>query len=370
MARYLFYSNKSDPDTLLSNSLTGSDSDVDNAYNQAVLNRGNFNFDGVDYDVSDIFYTRAYDATYANGMGPEYAQFHSETTYQLGTPALGDVDILVEPVTDTGASQTIYPFPDATIATADVDPPTATIALTTPAVAGTMAGGAYKFAYSYYVTNNGQTIASSIQDVTLVAGDKITVAAFTIPSGVTGVNFFLSAPDGDTLYYVTSKTAGTSFDITADPVETDWTQPDVPRNVTATAGGTAGDIKAITPSFGYLASDNVDDPIGYAQIETLPAFTVNTAGTVVGSKAVAKILWVTIPAHDGTGATTSFGTGAKLGLPVTMPRNNVVRAYLNNALEATAPTVAYDIDDIEGNLMTLSTALDGTPVSVVIAADA
>lgn len=141
-------------------------------------------------------------------------------------------------------------------------------------------------------------------------------------------------------------------------VTTAITDPDVPRNVTATAGGTAGDIKAIQV---IVAGTNV---WGQAITETLPAFTVNTAGTVTGSKAFATVTSITIPAHDGTGATTAVGTGAKLGLPTTLSRDTVVAAYHNGAKEGTPPTVAVDSDEVEKNTVTLATALDGSDVIV------
>lgn len=141
-------------------------------------------------------------------------------------------------------------------------------------------------------------------------------------------------------------------------ITTGITNPAVCRNVTATAGGTAGDIKAIAV---VVAGTNIR---GEAITETLPAFTENTAGTVVGNKAFKTVTSITIPAHDGTGATTAVGTGAKLGLPVEMPRDTVLNAYLNGVREGTRPTVAFDADEVEKNTVALSTALDGNPVIV------
>lgn len=142
-------------------------------------------------------------------------------------------------------------------------------------------------------------------------------------------------------------------------VEADLTgQPDVPRNITATSGGTAADIGAIQVT---VTGVNV---WGQAISETLPVFTANSATTVVGSKAFYRVTGVTIPAHDGTGATTSIGTGAKLGLPTTLSRNTVVAAYLNGVKEGTAPTVAFDSDEVEKNTVTLNSALDGSNVIV------
>lgn len=135
-------------------------------------------------------------------------------------------------------------------------------------------------------------------------------------------------------------------------------QPDVPRAVTATAGGTSGDIKAIQV---IVTGKNV---WGETITETLPAFTVNTTGTVQGSKAFYQIDSITIPAHDGTGATTAIGVNDKLGLPVTLTRNTVVAAYLNGVKEGTPPTVTVDSDEVEKNTVDLNSALDGNDVIV------
>lgn len=141
-------------------------------------------------------------------------------------------------------------------------------------------------------------------------------------------------------------------------ITTGITNPDFPRNITATAGGTAGDIKAIQV---IVAGTN---EAGEAISETLPAFTVDTAGTVVGSKAFATVTSITIPAHDGTGATTAIGTGAKLGLGKKLSRNTVIAAYLNNVKEGTPPTIATSSSALEGNTATLSSALNGSEVVI------
>lgn len=139
-------------------------------------------------------------------------------------------------------------------------------------------------------------------------------------------------------------------------VTTGITDPDVPRNVTATAGGTAGDIKAISVT---VTGTDID---GQAISEVLPAFTADSTGSVTGSKAFKSITSIAIPAHDGTGATTSVGTGAKLGLSTRLGRNTVVAAFLDGVRESTAPTVATDAVNISGNTATLASTLNGDAV--------
>lgn len=141
-------------------------------------------------------------------------------------------------------------------------------------------------------------------------------------------------------------------------------QPDVPRNITATAAGTAGDVKAISPIVRGLNEN------GGAISETLPAFTVNTTGDVVGVKSFASISTIDLPVHDGNGATTSFGTGAKLGLGRHAPRNTVLAAYLADVREATAPTVVADNDEVEKNTFALNSALNASDVTIYYINDA
>lgn len=141
-------------------------------------------------------------------------------------------------------------------------------------------------------------------------------------------------------------------------ITTGITNPPYPRNISATAGGTNTDIKAIQV---VVVGTNINDEV---ISETLPAFTVDTAGTVVGNKAFKTVTSITIPAHDGTGATTAIGFGNKLGLPDKLAHNTVLNAYLANAKEGTAPTVTVSTTALESNTVALNSALNGTAVDV------
>lgn len=161
-----------------------------------------------------------------------------------------------------------------------------------------------------------------------------------------------AAPDVDIVLAAVTDDGGEQV------VTTGIANPDVPRALTATAGGTAGDIKAIQVT---VTGTNAD---GGVISEDLPAFTVNTAGSVTGSKAFATVTSVTIPAHDGTGATTSIGTSDKLGLGAHLARNTVIAAYLGGTKEGTAPTVAVSSSALESNTVDLNSATNGTEVIV------
>jgi hypothetical protein len=130
----------------------------------------------------------------------------------------------------------------------------------------------------------------------------------------------------------------------------------------------------IIPVFGYTSFSHSEEEHHFRLVfvadevitETLPVFTANTAGTVEGSKAFKTITSITIPAHDGTGATTSIGFGDLLGLPYKLAHNTVDAAYVDNAKESTAPTVAVSSTAIESNTIDLNTALSGKVVDVYL----
>lgn len=146
----------------------------------------------------------------------------------------------------------------------------------------------------------------------------------------------------------------------AQEITEELTNPAVPRNITATAGGTATDIKAIQV---IIEGTNYNDEV---ITETLPAFTENTAGIVTGNKAFKTVTKITIPAHDGTGATTAVGFGSKFGLPYKLSHNTVLNAYLDNALEGTAPTVAVSATAVESNTIALNSTLDSKVVDIYL----
>lgn len=184
-------------------------------------------------------------------------------------------------------------------------------------------------------------VKDSIVDMGFIAHFQVPAAKATVPS-TTGIR-------------AAANSTGATLVLT-----TGITQPSVPRNITATAGGTAGNIKAIQV---IIEGTNYNDEV---ITETLPVFTVDTAGTVTGNKAFKTVTKITIPTHDGNGATTAIGFGKKLGLPYKLAHNTVLHAYRNNARESTAPTVAVSTTAIENNTIDLSTALNGSVVDAYL----
>ena len=138
---------------------------------------------------------------------------------------------------------------------------------------------------------------------------------------------------------------------------TSITNPDVPRNITATAGGTGANVTA--QQVVINGTDIEDQPL----TETLPAFTAGSTGTVTGAKAFKTVTEIICPTI-GASTTLAVGLGAKLGLPRRLPgRNTVLAAFLNAVKESTAPTVTADATNISGNTVSLNSALNGTAVT-------
>lgn len=197
--------------------------------------------------------------------------------------------------------------------------------------------------------NTATLIQTAIRALTTVGG--ISVAAVTCAAGA----------NWDTAAVATGEAAAVAFSgglSPSDIIITGITDPTIPRNITATTDGTAGDIKAVQV---IIEGTNYMDEV---ITETLPVFTVDTKTTVVGSKAFKTVTKITIPAHDGLAATTSIGFGEKIGLSYKLSHNTLLykHTYLDNVVEATEPAVTVSATAIESNTIDLASALDGHAV--------
>jgi len=201
-------------------------------------------------------------------------------------------------------------------------------------------------------SNTATLIQAAIRGLTTVGGVSVALAVC-----VAGGNWNTAAVATGEIAAVLFAGGQTAAN---DVLITGITSPTYPRNVTASTDGTAGDVKAVQV---IITGTNYDDDV---ITETLPIFTVNQKTTVVGSKAFKTVTSVTIPSHDDVGATTSIGWGVKLGFPYKLTHNTVLNAYLGNAIEAVAPTIAVSSTAIESNTITLATALNGSIVDAYL----
>ena len=159
---------------------------------------------------------------------------------------------------------------------------------------------------------------------------------------------------------VASDTDGVLSAVTDDGTEqtitTNLTAPPCPRNVTVTAGGTAGDIKAISVTVNGKRR-------GVTVTESIGPFTVDTAGTVTGTKIFDTVDSVVIPAHDGNGATTEVGFGELLGLPYVPEYSAMIAAYEDGTEDASASlTVGATLADC---YLDMDNNMDGDPISLI-----
>jgi len=196
-------------------------------------------------------------------------------------------------------------------------------------------------------TVTGSKVFARVTSVTIPAGDSpygdtISIGAAGLPAVAAAAGILAAVTD-----------TGAPQTIT-----TGINQPDVPRNITATSGGTAGDIKAIQV---VITGTNCEDVV---ITETLPVFTENAPTTVVGLKAFKTVTSILIPVHDGTGATTAIGFSDVVGVGHRLARNTVPAAFLANTVESTAPTVVVSATAICLNTVDLNSALNSTQVVV------
>lgn len=197
--------------------------------------------------------------------------------------------------------------------------------------------------------NTATLIQAAIRALTTVGG--IAVGGVTCSAG----------GNWNTAAIATGETGAVSFSgglSLVDVIATEITDPPCARNVSATAGGTAGDIKAVQVT--VYGTNMLDEEIS----EVLPAFTVDTAGTVLGNKAFKKVTSFSTPAMDGLGATVSLGFGDKLGIPYKLSRNSLQykQTFLNDVVESTEPAVTVSATAIESNTLDLNSVLNGSAV--------
>lgn len=170
----------------------------------------------------------------------------------------------------------------------------------------------------------------------------------------------ISAPGGSSTNGILSASAGATSAAAA-TVSSFAGQPDVPRNLVITPGGTTGDIEScvITVSGTSITGSSISEDF---------TFSANQSTAVTGNKAFKTVTSVAFPANcesGGFAATWSIGVGFKLGLRKCM-RNaaNFLHASYNGVYESTRPTIAASASAVESNTATLNTTLAGSDVEL------
>lgn len=136
-------------------------------------------------------------------------------------------------------------------------------------------------------------------------------------------------------------------------------QPDVPRNITITPGGTTTDVAA---GDYVITGTNIR---GDVITETI-AIAANASTVQAGTKAFKTVTSIEFPIQDGAAATFDVGVGDVLGLDRCMQGNEVILATLAGVYETTRPTVVADADEVEKNTIDINGTLDGSKDVVAV----
>lgn len=130
-------------------------------------------------------------------------------------------------------------------------------------------------------------------------------------------------------------------------------QPDKPRTITVTPGGTTADVPAgdVTIVGTNIRNEAITDVVTFAA-------NASTVGET--TKAFKTVTSVTFPVQDGAAATYDIGVGDKLGLDRCMQGNEVLRATIDGVIEGTLPTVTFHATDVSKNTIDTNTAYNGS----------
>lgn len=134
-------------------------------------------------------------------------------------------------------------------------------------------------------------------------------------------------------------------------------QPDVPRNIVITPGGTTGDIEACTI---VVNGTNYFD----RAISENFAFLADASGATTGNKAFKTVTSVVWPANcesGGFAATWSIGVGEKIGLKACMAvAGDWAWSHVAGAYESTRATIAASASAVESNTADFNGTMNGS----------
>jgi hypothetical protein len=134
-------------------------------------------------------------------------------------------------------------------------------------------------------------------------------------------------------------------------------QPDVPRNLVVTPGGTTADVGTCTVT---VTGKNI---LGSSISESF-AFVANTTLATTGAKAfkeISTVAWAASCEDSPYTATWSVGYGEKLGVKYCLDNTgDIIKSLLNGAVEGTAPTMVVDADEVEKNTADYNGTMNGS----------
>lgn len=164
------------------------------------------------------------------------------------------------------------------------------------------------------------------------------------------------APIAASANTITSAYAGATT-TTGVTLSTFTSQPDVPRNIVITPGGTTADVAATTLTV------NGTSYFGKAISETF-VFAENASSATTGAKAFKTVTSVVFPAgaeDSPYSATWSIGVGEKIGLKRCLTyAGDWAWSTIAGAYEATRATVVADADEVEKNTADFNGTMNGS----------
>ena len=190
-------------------------------------------------------------------------------------------------------------------------------------------------------------------------GDKFSLGSHHYKNVYSGSFGYTNNPKKTATASATAVLAATAGATSIVTVTTGLTDPDVPRNLTVTPGGTTAQI---LDSVVTVNGTNVE---GKAISEAF-RFAAATASATTGNKAFRTITSVVIGQQGGSGPTFSVGTGNKLGLNHKIyNQNTTVKVYTATAAYGALtlqnpPTIVSNEDTIENNTVQPATTPNGS----------
>ncbi len=185
-------------------------------------------------------------------------------------------------------------------------------------------------------------VAVGRRDIKFPTQQMIEKQTFTNPSAADTVSVG-SALAGPTSAAATVVTSG-------------LTDPDLPRNISITPGGTTGDVEAcvITVTGTNFLGNSMTERFG---------FSANASTAVTGVLAFKTVDQLDFPADcesGGFAATWYIGVGEKLGVKrCADSAGHFLFSTLNGAKEATAPTLAVG-SSVQGNTVDFNGTMDAS----------
>lgn len=192
-------------------------------------------------------------------------------------------------------------------------------------------------------------------------GERFTLGSYLLKNIYSGTFGYTETSKKVASASSTAVLAATAAATSAKTVTTGLTDPDVPRNLTVTPGGTTADIR---DSVVTINGTNIE---GKPFSETF-RFADQASGAVTGVKAFRTVTSVVIGQQGSANPTFAVGTGNKLGVNHRLfNQNTTVKVYTQSAAYGALtlqnpPTVVSNEGNLENNTVTPAT----TPNSSLI----